>query len=146
MMKVGGVTVAGREVNIVVISGLQKLDGYRAQAIKNGNSVMLISRNGNPLKYPNVCAAVGQLAAESVVLDCELVALEQNGRPSFQALQNSSSKDRSICLYAFDVLHLNGYNLRALPFETRKQIQWRKSSKVPRSVAQKRSTRTRKCC
>lgn len=101
-----------------------KFDGYRAQAIKNGNAVKLLSRNEKPLHFPQVAAAVGQLAAESVVLDGEIVALDQRGRPSFQALQNPRFVGRGcpICLYAFDLLHLDGHSLRGVALETRKQM------------------------
>ena len=57
-----------------------KFDGYRAQAIKSGSSVVLISKNGKPLQYPEVEAPVRELPVESVLLHGEVVALDQEGR------------------------------------------------------------------
>jgi bifunctional non-homologous end joining protein LigD len=66
-----------------------KWDGYRAIAIKDGKRVRLVSRNQKDLTrdYPAVVSAINSLAAADAVLDGEIVALDGNGRPSFQALQ-----------------------------------------------------------
>jgi hypothetical protein len=70
-----------------------KLDGYRAIAIKNGGSANLFSMEGRRFdeRFPRVLAALNNLAAKSIVLDGELVAVEPSGRPNFNELQNAAS-------------------------------------------------------
>lgn len=88
-----------------------KLDGYRALLLKNGTHVEIRSRNNKDLTrmYPRLIEAALSLKAESAVIDGEIVALDTQGRPSFQALQHRSSHPQAqILFYAFDLLHLNG--------------------------------------
>ena len=100
-----------------------KLDGYRALLLKNGTTVQVRSRNNKDLTltYPSVASGGARLKADSVVLDGEIVAVDPQGRPSFQALQNRSSyPQHKITYYAFDLLHLNGDDLTSFPLEERK--------------------------
>lgn len=102
-----------------------KLDGYRAIAIKRGRHVEIRSRNNKDLSaaYPSVTAAVRQLAADNVVLDGEIVAVDSAGRPSFQALQHRSARtDHQVVYYAFDVLHSEGRNLISAPLDERRAV------------------------
>src|SRR5436309_9834244 len=81
-----------------------KLDGYRALAIKTGGKVQLRSRNDNDfnLRYPAIVQVLTLLPDETVI-DGEVVALDETGRPSFNTLQNYGSK-ASVFYYVFDVL------------------------------------------
>ena len=91
-----------------------KLDGYRALLFKDGEQIRILSRNEKDLTamYPGVAAAGVHLNAGQVVVDGEIVALAEDGRPSFQALQHRASQPKHlIVFYAFDVLFLNGRNL-----------------------------------
>ena len=90
-----------------------KWDGYRALVLKDGQRVQVRSRNDKDfsLKYPSIAGAALSLKAEQVALDGEIVALGQDGRPSFRALQHSSQTAHRIVFYAFDVLHLDGRDL-----------------------------------
>ena len=90
-----------------------KWDGYRAQAIKQGSAVSLASRNLKNItrQFPGVARAAAALAATAVVLDGEIVAIDAEGRPSFQALHHAATEGLSIVYYAFDLLHLNGRDL-----------------------------------
>lgn len=100
-----------------------KLDGYRALIVKNGASIQIRSRNDKDLTpmYPAVVAASRRLQVEQAVIDGEIVAVDEQGRPSFQALQHRGTHpDHTIVFYAFDLLHLNGEDMRAMPLEERR--------------------------
>lgn len=99
-----------------------KWDGYRAQAIKNGDAVSLASRNLKNItrQYPDVVRAVAGIRASSAHLDGEIVAIDAQGRPSFQALHHWSLEGLSIVYYAFDLLHLDGKNFAAAPLDERR--------------------------
>ena len=101
-----------------------KWDGYRAQAVKNGITVSLASRNLKNLtrQFPSVAHAVSQLRAKTVLLDGEIVALDATGRPSFQALHHADLDGLSIVYYAFDLLHLNGRDLTRVPLDDRRAV------------------------
>jgi DNA ligase D-like protein (predicted ligase) len=90
-----------------------KFDGYRAIAVKDQVKVRLLSRRGNDLSrsYPAVVAAVGKLRAVSAVLDGEIVAFGEDGRPSFQHLQHRAATTGAIRYFAFDLLHIDGEDL-----------------------------------
>jgi bifunctional non-homologous end joining protein LigD len=99
-----------------------KFDGYRALALKDGTKVRLLSRRGNDLTaaYPAVRDSVAALDAQSAVIDGEIVAFDENGRPSFQQLHHRSAKPAAIRFFAFDLLHLNGKDLQAQPLTARR--------------------------
>lgn len=99
-----------------------KFDGYRALALKDGASVKLLSRRGNDLTgdYPAIRQAVAGLKATSAILDGEIVAFDENGRPSFQHLHHRSAKPAAIRYFAFDLLQLNGKDLQGAPLEARR--------------------------
>ena len=101
-----------------------KWDGYRAQAVKNGSSVSLASRNLKNLtrQFPSVAQAVSRLRAKTVLLDGEIVALDAGGRPSFQALHHANLDGLSIVYYAFDLLHLNGRDLTRALLDDRRAV------------------------
>jgi bifunctional non-homologous end joining protein LigD len=100
-----------------------KLDGYRAQAICEAEGVRLLSRNGKDLtkRFQKVAAALTDALHPGTVVDGELVALDSNGNPSFNALQNAHA-DSSIVFYAFDVLAHRGEDVKALPLRHRLSI------------------------
>jgi bifunctional non-homologous end joining protein LigD len=99
-----------------------KWDGYRAQAIKQGPTVSLASRNLKNItrQFPGVARAAAALAAAAVVLDGEIVAIDSEGRPSFQALHHAATEGLSIVYYVFDLLHLNGRDLTRMPLDERR--------------------------
>ena len=102
-----------------------KLDGYRAEVIKNGDRVQLRSRNDKDLTsaYPGVRDAGLRLRARTAVVDGEVVAIDGNGHPSFQALQHRSAHPRhTIVFFAFDLLHLDGDDLQSRPLKERRAL------------------------
>ncbi len=103
-----------------------KFDGFRAITIKRGASIELISRNQKSLtkKFPELIDPLRALPARDAVIDGEIVALDAEGRSSFQLLQayEMHEKRPPICYYAFDLLHLDGKDLRRLPLVQRKSL------------------------
>jgi len=99
-----------------------KLDGYRAIAFKSGGTVRLRSRNDNDFtdRYPTVVRGLAKMPNETVI-DGEVVALDDGGRPSFNALQNFTP-GMSIVYYVFDVLMLDGRDVMGETFETRQHV------------------------
>jgi len=100
-----------------------KFDGYRALLLKNGNQIRIRSRNDKDLTnaYPSVAAAGQRLQADQAVVDGEIVAVQANGRPSFQALQHRAAHAGHIVVfYAFDLLPLNGEDLTGAPLQERR--------------------------
>jgi DNA ligase D-like protein (predicted ligase) len=100
-----------------------KLDGYRAIAFKRSGAVHLRSRNDNDFnaRYPAVVEALAKLPDNSVI-DGEIVAFDQEGRPSFNALQNYGSAPAPVVYYVFDVLVLGGRDLRRQPLQKRREL------------------------
>jgi bifunctional non-homologous end joining protein LigD len=104
-----------------------KLDGYRAIAFKTGGKVHLRSRNDNDFnaRYSKVVRGLAKLPNETVI-DGELIALADDGRPSFNALQNYGSASTPILYFVFDVLVLEGRDLTGETFDRRREILERK--------------------
>src|SRR4051812_8641174 len=99
-----------------------KFDGYRAVAFKTRGTVQLRSRNDNDFstRYPSIVRALQDLPDETV-LDGEIVALDEDGRPSFNALQNQGSS-RPIIFYVFDVMVLTGRDVKSEPLDARRRL------------------------
>ena len=89
-----------------------KFDGYRCIAVKRGQEVTLFSRHKKVLnkRFPGVVDALASLDSD-FVLDGELVALDSQGRPSFQILQNNLSRSLPVYFYCFDLLNRDGETL-----------------------------------
>ena len=100
-----------------------KWDGYRALAAKDRSSIRLISRNEKNLTndYPTVVSALRSIKEQAVLLDGEIVALDRNGRPSFQALQHRSTEGLVLAYVAFDVLTIGSRSLMAEPLSVRRK-------------------------
>jgi DNA ligase D-like protein (predicted ligase) len=99
-----------------------KLDGYRAQAIKQRGEVRLFSRNGKGFNelFQEVAEAVLALRVKECVLDGEIVALDEQGRHSFSLLQNIRSRQAPLNFYVFDVLFLDGKDMMKMPLARRR--------------------------
>jgi len=112
-----------------------KWDGYRAIAFVADGRVRLVSRNQNDLtaQFAELRDVPKFLNAESAVLDGEVVVLDEHGRSSFSLMQQRTGfRDRgrrvgarpeiSILYYVFDLLYLDGYDLRRVPLAQRKEV------------------------
>ncbi|HVT15294.1 MAG TPA: DNA ligase D [Thermoanaerobaculia bacterium] len=101
-----------------------KYDGYRALCEVRGGKARLLTRRGKDwtAHFPGIAQAASSLPVESALLDGEVVVLEADGRTSFQALQNAltEGRDGDLVCFAFDLLYLDGYDLRRAPLTARK--------------------------
>ncbi len=101
-----------------------KFDGYRILSRLQGGRATLMSRNGNDwtAHFPQVAAAVQALPASQAMIDGEVAVLLPNGTTSFQALQNALSQraQGELVYFAFDLPHLDGYDLTRAGLEDRK--------------------------
>jgi bifunctional non-homologous end joining protein LigD len=99
-----------------------KFDGYRCLAGKRSNGVVLWSRRGNGFttRFPEIARACARLPADTLI-DGEVIVVDENGRCTFNALQNSRPRGH-IQLYAFDILVHRGRRTLTLPIEDRRQL------------------------
>ena len=98
-----------------------KHDGYRVIARKDGDRVTLWSRYGTNFtdRLPRIAEAICSLAAKSALIDGEAITLRPDGHSDFAALRTKAGSARA-CLVAFDLLSLNGKDLRQQPIEERR--------------------------
>src|SRR5580698_10538051 len=100
-----------------------KLDGYRALAFQSGGKVQLRSRNDNDFnsRYPGIVKALASMPDETVI-DGEVVALDEDGRPSFNTLQNHGSSGAPLHFFIFDVLVLKDKDVMGEPLIKRREL------------------------
>jgi bifunctional non-homologous end joining protein LigD len=111
-----------------------KWDGYRAIAFIDEGKLRLVSRNQNDLtaRFPELKDLPKSVRAKAAILDGEVVALDDEGRASFSLMQQrtgfrpggkrvATKAGVPVLYYAFDLLYLDGYDLRKLPLEDRKK-------------------------
>ncbi len=112
-----------------------KWDGYRAIAFIDGGKVRLVSRNQNDLtpRYPELRELPKFINAKTAILDGEVVVLDDRGRSSFSLMQQRTGirkhgrqaaprPDLPVLYYAFDLLYLDGYDVRRVALEERKRV------------------------
>lgn len=102
-----------------------KYDGYRILAFIENNGVRLISRNGKEFTkhFKDITPSlIGVANGRAMVLDGEMAVIDQSGRTNFQTLQNyiKNPKDKNLTYFVFDLLALDGEDLRGLPLIERK--------------------------
>jgi bifunctional non-homologous end joining protein LigD len=102
-----------------------KYDGYRMLAVVSERRVRLVTRSGLDwtTRMPTLSRELARLNSQ-LLIDGEIVVLDQEGVSDFQRLQNAlgAGKDENIVYYVFDLLHMDGYDLRELPLEQRKEL------------------------
>jgi DNA ligase D-like protein (predicted ligase) len=99
-----------------------KLDGYRAIGVK-GRETILYSRNGKNFnkRFPQIVEALRNLPADTVI-DGEVVALDESGRPDFHRLQHFTAEASRIRYFVFDLLIWKGRDLTTLPLSERRHV------------------------
>lgn len=103
-----------------------KYDGYRIVAYTEGGGVRLVSRNGNDYTkyFPEAAEALTELSdGRAMILDGEMVIMDESGKTDFQALQNymKNSKGKNLTYVIFDLLSLDGKDMRDIPLLKRKE-------------------------
>jgi bifunctional non-homologous end joining protein LigD len=100
-----------------------KHDGFRILARRDGAGVQLITRHGNDFtaRFPLVASAVAALPARSCLIDGEAIVCDENGLAVFELIRGGGSKTSAV-LCAFDLLELDGRDLRRRPIEERKGL------------------------
>jgi bifunctional non-homologous end joining protein LigD len=114
-----------------------KWDGYRVEAVLRDGRVRLYTRRRQDAAnyFPDLADASGWIDATQAIVDGEVVALDEHGRPQFSLLQDHTgirtgrapggkrrSESAQIVYQAFDLLHLDGQSLLAVPLEERKRL------------------------
>ncbi len=103
-----------------------KLDGYRTIAIVAKGQAKLLTRNGHDWtdRYGDIAAAFVALPCEDAVIDGEIVVPDADGITSFGALQDAiaSGETSKMIFYAFDLMHLDGFDISAAPLLERKAL------------------------
>lgn len=112
-----------------------KWDGYRSVAFLEDGTLRLVSRNQNDMTalYPELADLPRSVRARHAVLDGEVVAVDAQGRPSFSLMQQRTGirhgrfrapgrTEVPVYYYAFDLIHLDGYDLHRVDLENRKQL------------------------
>ena len=97
-----------------------KFDGRRVQLYKHAGDVRVYSKNDHDFRgrFPEIEGALLFITARSVIVDAEVTACDQDGLPDFSALLRNDAD--YLCVWAFDLLAINGKDLRPLPFDERK--------------------------
>jgi bifunctional non-homologous end joining protein LigD len=103
-----------------------KFDGYRILSRMDGEKIQLFTRNGNDWshKLPHLVKAIGEMGLKGGWLDGEVMVLNDNGIPDFQALQNAfdSARTQNIIYYVFDLPFYDGFDLRSVPLVERREF------------------------
>ncbi len=112
-----------------------KWDGYRAVSFIENGKLQMMSRNHNELtaRYPELRVLPDSVKAQNAILDGEVVALDDQGRASFSLMQQrtgirqhgrtkAANPDIQIVYYLFDIIYLDGYDLRRVSLVERKQL------------------------
>ena len=100
-----------------------KHDGFRILARRDGAGVRLITRAGNDFssRFPSIAMAVSKLPVRSCLIDGEAVVCDENGLAVFELIRQHGAGEHAV-LCAFDLLELDGKDLRRKPIQTRKAL------------------------
>ncbi|MGX8010110.1 ATP-dependent DNA ligase [Mesorhizobium sp. ORM8.1] len=102
-----------------------KFDGYRSQIVRDAAGVRIFTRRGLDWtsKYSDLAKAAGELGVENAIIDGEVIVTNEAGLSDFKALRSAiTRRQHELYFVAFDLLHLNGHDLRDMPLEDRREI------------------------
>jgi bifunctional non-homologous end joining protein LigD len=114
-----------------------KLDGYRVLCRIENGAVKVLTRRGNDWtdEFRSIADAAGKLLCKTALIDGEAVVVDAHGVSSFQRLQNALKGDNTrISLVAFDLLHLDGWDLTRVPLVERKALLQRLLTNAPATI------------
>ena len=97
--------------------------GHRLIVRRDGDGIRLVAESGEDWTgfFPLIIEAVGRISARSCILDGELVRCDDHGKPTMDQLREGAS-ERGAAFYAFDLIEVNGFDLRRDPIEDRKRV------------------------
>ena len=102
-----------------------KHDGYRCQVLLERGQARVFTRNGYDWsdRYPSIVRAATNLRCQSAIIDGEAIVQDGNGVSDFEALPSAMRRlPHTIILYAFDLMHFNGKDLRQRTLSERRSI------------------------
>ena len=116
-----------------------KLDGYRMQGHIQNGVANFYTRSGLNWSgsFPHLLNGLSKLGVTNAIIDGEIVAFDEEGKTNFQNLQNSikGKDDKKLIYYAFDLLFLNGQDLRSLPLIERKEMLQNLLKGAPKNIS-----------
>lgn len=115
-----------------------KFDGYRVQAHLIRSSTVIYTRRGHDWtdRFQSIATAISKLRAKDAILDGEIIVPDERGASDFQRLQEDLARKRldRFVYFVFDLLRLNGSDLRVLPLLERKELLADLLKKAPKSL------------
>ncbi|WP_366664104.1 DNA ligase [Mesorhizobium sp.] len=102
-----------------------KFDGYGTQAIKDADGIRFYTKTEIDwtAKYRPLAKEAAALEAESFIIECETIVTDEAGLSDFHALRSAiTRRPQDLYLVAFDLLHLNGHDLRDMALKNRREI------------------------
>jgi bifunctional non-homologous end joining protein LigD len=101
-----------------------KFDGWRMQLHVDDDQAFLYSKNGTDYtkRFRALQPILERLPVKNTLIDCELVACDESGMPCFKTLMELGNKAPALCLWCFDLLHLNGVRITPLTLVERKAL------------------------
>ena len=101
-----------------------KFDGWRMQLHVDDDQAFLYSKNGTDYtkRFRALQPILQRLPVKNTIIDCELVACDESGMPCFKTLMELGNKAPALCLWCFDLLHLNGVRITPLTLVERKAL------------------------
>ena len=102
----------------------QRLPEFATSPYIEGGAATLYSKNGADItrRFRSLRPALARVPVRSAIIDCELVACDETGMPSFRSLINLGNKAPALCLWCFDLLSLDGIRITPLPLVKRKAL------------------------
>src|SRR5215470_13246694 len=124
-----------------------KHDGFRILARKDAAGVRLVTRAGNDFssRFPFIAMAVGKLPVRSCLIDGEAIVCDENGLADFELIRRHGALANAV-LCAFDLLELDGRDLRREPIEERKRLLAKLLKGQHASFSMSITTRTVRSC